>query len=104
MQKRCQKRVGVVVIVGILLLLVLFVGGRRLRVHAQNEQRVVLKRYYTSVQIQQGDSLWKYAEEYGKGSGYSKKEYVEELKRMNGLTRDEIHAGRYLTVVYFSEQ
>lgn len=75
-----------------------------LRVHAQNEQRVGLKRYYTSVQIQQGDSLWKYAEEYGKGSGYSKKEYVEELKRMNGLTRDEIHAGRYLTVVYFSEQ
>lgn len=102
-RKRYRKLVWIAGIVGILFVTLFLWGGSILRAHAQQEQRVGLKRYYTSIQIQQGDSLWKYAEQYGKGSGYSKKEYVEELKRMNGLTRDEIHAGRYLTVVYFSE-
>ena len=51
----------------------------------------------------QGDSLWDLAEQYRVGSGYSRTEYVEELKRMNGLKSEQIHSGEYLTVVYFAE-
>lgn len=67
------------------------------------EARPELKRYYTSVQLRQGDSLWNLAEQYRKGSGYSRREYVEELKRMNGLKSEQLHSGEYLTVVYFAE-
>ena len=78
---------------------------RRTLVSAYAEEEYIkpVKRYYTSIQLQAGDSLWDIAEEYMDGSGYSKKEYVEVLKRMNGLSSDRIHAGQYLTVVYFAE-
>ncbi len=58
------------------------------------------QRYYKSVRIEQGDSLWGLAEEYG-GSQMPAAEYVKELRTMNGLTSDTIHWGQYLTVLYF---
>lgn len=67
------------------------------------EDLVENERYYTSIQLKQGDSLWSIAERYMEGSGYSAAEYVEELKRMNGLKEEQIHSGEYLTVVYFTE-
>jgi LysM repeat protein len=57
--------------------------------------------YYKSVQIEDGDSLWKIADRYKEGSRLSTRAYVKELKQINGLKQDTIHAGQYLTVVYF---
>ena len=80
-----------------------FFGHTLLNARAEEAQLPKLKRYYTSVQLHQGDSLWDLAEQYRVGSGYSRTEYVEELKRMNGLKSEQIHSGEYLTVVYFAE-
>lgn len=74
-----------------------------LNVHAEEEEQPELTRYFTSIQIQRGDSLWDIASRYSQGSGYSVQEYIEELKRMNGLRHENIHSGEYLTVVYFAE-
>ena len=60
-------------------------------------------RYYTRIQVEPGDNLWKIADRYAPETGYSIPEYVEELKRMNGLTDGHIHSGEYITIVYFSE-
>ncbi len=60
-------------------------------------------KYYTSVQIGQGDSLWEIAEEYCPDSA-SVRDYVKELKSINRLKSDEIQAGSYLTVVYYSDE
>ena len=62
-----------------------FFGRTLVSAYAEEEYIKPVKRYYTSIQLQAGDSLWDIAEEYMDGSGYSKKEYVEVLKRMNGL-------------------
>ena len=43
------------------------------------------------------------ADKYRQGSGYSRQEYIDELKRMNGLKSEQLHSGEYLTVVYFAE-
>ena len=80
-----------------------FFGHTLLNARAEEEKAAKLNRYYTSVQLRQGDSLWDIARQYSTGSGYSCREYVEELKRMNGLTSERIHSGEYLTVVYFAE-
>ena len=80
-----------------------FLGHTLLNARAEEKAIPELKRYYTSVQIRQGDSLWDLAGQYCQGSPYTKAEYVEELKRMNGLKSEQIHSGEYLTVVYFSE-
>ena len=68
------------------------------------EEEKAATRYYKSVEIQEGDSLWSLAKEYREGGSLSAKEYVEELKKMNNLREDTIHTGQYLTVVYFAEE
>lgn len=80
-----------------------FFGHTLLNSHAEEKSVRPLKRYYTSIQLRQGDSLWDIAKQYSDGSGYSVREYVDELKRMNGLKGEDIHSGEYLTVVYFAE-
>ena len=80
-----------------------FFGHTLLNARAEEPATPELKRYYTSVQLRQGDNLWDLAEQYRQGSGYSREEYMEELKRMNGLRSEQLHSGEYLTVVYFAE-
>lgn len=63
-----------------------------------NLQKVII--YYKSIEIQAGDSLWTIAEEYAPHTGMTTKEYIKELKQMNDLKKDIIHAGCHLTVMY----
>ncbi len=81
-----------------------FFGHSLLDAHAQEELMPAVKSYYTSIQIKSGDNLWNIARTYSKGSGYTVREYVEELKRINQLDSEDIHAGGYLTVVYFKDE
>lgn len=62
----------------------------------------VVEKYYTSILIKQGDSLWSIAGKYREHSGLTVEQYVKELKNMNGLKEDVIHSGHYLTVMYFT--
>lgn len=86
------------------LMMILFVMGAVFGVSLDNvlakDSQEGAQRYYKSVRIEQGDSLWSLAREYG-DSRMPASEYVEELRNMNGLTSDTIHWGQYLTVLYF---
>ncbi len=57
--------------------------------------------YYTCIRIEPGDSLWSIASRYSAGSPMDTRTYVSELMRMNRLADETIHAGNYLTVVYY---
>ncbi len=62
-------------------------------------------RYYKSIEIQKGDTLWDIAEEYASDIYYdSTQDYVDELKEINNLTSDTIHSGRHLIVVYYGQK
>lgn len=65
-------------------------------------QRSLYKKYYTSICLEEGDTLWSIALRYNVYSDKSTQEYVRELRRMNGLSDDTIHAGHYLTISYYS--
>ncbi len=80
-----------------------FFGHTLLNAHAEEKRVQPLNRYYTSIQLRQGDSLWDIAGKYARETDYSVKEYVEELKRINGLKGEDIHSGEFLTIVYFGE-
>lgn len=104
MNRRHAKRRMRDFVVAILMILAFFFGffGHTLmNAHAEEKAVKPMNRYYTSIQLKQGDSLWDIAGEYAKGSQYSVSEYVNELKRMNGLKGENIHSGEYITVVYF---
>jgi hypothetical protein len=89
----------------IALFLISFLGSRILVFSLGSDpgralEEAAIERYYTSIEIQQGDSLWSIADKYCNNSGMTVTEYVKELKNMNGLKEDIIHSGHYLTVMY----
>lgn len=69
----------------------------------ENEESVKLNKYYKTITIESGDSLWSIATEYKSGSHKTTKEYVKELKSMNNLSSDQIVSGQKLLVAYFAE-
>ena len=63
-------------------------------------------KYYKSIQIQEGDSLWSIATEYMNNNYDSVYDYIDELVTLNQLDDqkiDQIQEGDYLTVAYFAE-
>ena len=88
------------------LLLVLVLSGvfGRNMVNAsaiETEGQKEYKKYYTSILLEEGDSLWSIAREYSRGSGREISDYIREIRQINRLSGDIIHAGNYLTVVYY---
>lgn len=70
-------------------------------VNAQSDH--LNQKYYTSIQVNAGDTLWDIAQEYKTAEYSSTKDYVEEVKEINHLTNDTITTGCYLTVPYYAE-
>lgn len=77
-----------------------FFGNSLLSVMAEEPEETVMHCYYKSIQIEQGDSLWSIAEEYSATTSFTIPEYINQIKQMNGLREDVIHAGQHLTVMY----
>lgn len=60
-------------------------------------------KYFSSIQVEAGDTLWSIAEEYADKLHYaSNKEYINEVKMMNKLRSDDIVSGQYLIIPYYS--
>jgi hypothetical protein len=58
--------------------------------------------FYTSIYVEQGESLWTIASRYSGESPLDITEYVDELKHINRLGENEsIHPGDDLTIVYY---
>lgn len=85
----------------LMLFMVVLFAGKSMFTAMAKEERVEINPYYTSIQIQTGDSLWQIADKFCQGSHLTKGEYIEVLKKINRLSEDTIHAGQYLTVVYY---
>ena len=62
--------------------------------------------YYTKVEVERGDSLWKLAEQYMDTSEYSsKQDFIYEVAHINHLDEDcNILNGQILIVPYFSTE
>ena len=59
-------------------------------------------KYYTSLEIKSGDTLWGIASQYGTDGYNNLQEYVEEVKSLNNLKGDTIHSGQFLIIPYYS--
>lgn len=69
--------------------------------HAQNEQRY---KYYTSVYVDYGDSLWSIAEQYISAEYKSMHEYIEEVKSINKLENEYLKCGDQICIPYYSSE
>lgn len=61
-------------------------------------------KYYTSIEIQEGDSLWSIAEQYKSEHYESTQAYIDELVVLNDLRTETIHEGQHLMVVYYDSE
>ncbi len=67
-----------------------------------DEVETVYYKYYAQIEIQEGDSLWELAGEYMEHGPYeSRKDYINEVVEMNGLSSSKIIAGQNLIMPYY---
>ena len=82
--------------------LLVFFASMSIQASDMEHKQQVSYKYFKSIYITQGDTLWSIAEANMNEHYSSQKEYINEVKRMNSLTSDHIECGSYLIVPYFS--
>jgi len=78
-----------------------FLLGSHIYRNARAKEAAQNQKYYTSIEIKEGDSLWSIAQAYMSDEYNSVQEYIEELKVINALDSDRINETEYLTVAYY---
>lgn len=61
-------------------------------------------KYYTSIHIKRGDTLWDIANEYMSEEYDRVEDYILEVRRINHLCGDGIYAGEYLTIPRYATE
>ena len=72
--------------------------------HGNAQESPITYKYYKSIVIQPGDTLWDIALEYKTDDYGSTQEYVDELKEINSLESDSIQESQYLMIAYYDEE
>jgi len=63
------------------------------------------KKYYTSIEIKPGDTLWELAEAYMDDHYDSKESYIAEVLTINSIkSEDHIVSGQYIILPYYDSQ
>ncbi len=93
-----------VILFVVIFCVVVFSGGILAHAQERREETGPYYKYYTSIRVEPGDTLWDIAGRYMEGTDGTREEYIEELMELNGLPGDRIIAGQYLTVIYYSAE
>ncbi len=86
---------------------ILFISVKCVKVTASNyninNQHTTesLNKYYKSIRIDEGDSLWSLASVYSYEGYQNEDEFIAEVKSVNHLHSDCIHSGEYIVVPYY---
>ncbi len=100
---RFQKRF--IAITGILIISLAIILGTSIRTFASshNEKKQIYK-YYTSVEVESGDTLWSLADNYIAQYNIDKTDYISEVCSLNQLQDGQIHTGQHIIVAYYSTE
>lgn len=73
--------------------------------NAKDETSAVSYKYYKSITIENGDTLWSIATQHMDSEHYdSVNDYINEVKQMNTLANDDITYGQSLIIPYYSNK
>ena len=103
-QKRLNqvKFYKIVLIIFLVFLIVVFILLISFSTKANNRVYEPSYKYYKSIEITKGDTLWSVANEYFDPIYYKNiSEYVKEVKEMNDLTSDDIIVGSHIIIPYY---
>ncbi len=85
-------------------ILFITIGSAFSDAHGNAQESPITYKYYKSIIIQPGDTLWDIALEYKTDDYGSTQEYVDELKEINSLESDSIQESQYLMIAYYDEE
>lgn len=109
MRRRCSDRREVVrnqkILLGSVILVLAVITICSIVLGAVNTQAAPAEqsyKYYTSIEIHAGDTLWSIASDYITDDYEDMDEYIKEVCEMNHISGNEIHSGQYLTIPYYS--
>jgi cell division protein YceG involved in septum cleavage len=103
-RQRERKRHILLSLLSATVILGLTLLGNSFRISAQDSSAEVSYKYFTSVRIEQGDTLWTLADTYADENFKSRKDFINEVIRTNHLMDDSLKAGDYLIVPYYSSE
>ena len=98
-QLRTRKRLLAIALLILLIMGILF--GIKVPVLAGKEENGTVQKYYKTICIEAGDTLWDIAGEYMTDSNMTRQEYVDAICTLNDIEVDEIVAGDQLIVMYY---
>ena len=102
-QKQVHRNIALLAFsIVLILFLVLFITS--ISTQASDREHMPSYKYFKSIQISSGDTLWSLAEENMDTHYKHTSDYVAEVKRMNSLDTDKIVAGSYLIIPYYSTE
>ena len=87
---------SVVILATLLFSIILFTN----KAAAENSRQVYT--YYTSYQIQSGDTLWTIADKFMGPDYTNKKDFIDNIKTLNHLGDGHITEGKFLVIEYSS--
>ena len=87
---------SLVLIVSVIMAFVLFTT------HADAESSREVYTYYTSYKIQPGDTLWTIADQFMGPDFTAKDDFINNIKKLNHISGDDITSGKYLIIEYSS--
>lgn len=97
------RRQCFLVLLTVLLILFLTVSYHAILSKATTGENISYK-YYTSIEIAYGESLWSIANKYAGEEYASAEDYVHEVMKINHLQEETLIAGQYLVVPYYSTE
>ncbi len=94
-RRRTQKKLNkYVLICAFIAILAILIAATGMFVQAQEKNEVL----YTSIEIQDNDTLWAIASTYCDPDEESITEYIENIKEINNISSDQIISGNYLII------
>lgn len=101
-RRQVQKNVCMLV-VAIMAVVLLSVFVISFSTQASDLEHSAKYKYYKSIEVTKGDTLWSIAKENIDADHYKNvQEYVDEIKAMNSIKSDHIVAGSRLIIPYYS--
>ncbi len=95
--------IGLIIKVSVIILFMIIAFGIFKEVKAYTSEICDRSFVCRSVKIEKNDTLWSIAEEYYSAEYRDVAEYVDAIKEANNLRSDNIKAGNYIIVPYYTD-
>ena len=100
-KKRRQVQI-ITSMVGVVLLTVFALSMSAGEINAESDLTQHTYKYFTTVYVEAGDSLWSIANEYATEEYADLDMYIKEVRQINDLKGMQLQHGSYICVPYYS--